>query len=425
MIRILFFSALLVLSGCASVNSNSRTTDGNIDSRLGPEAVLHLAENALETVNDSKIKSEVSVEVAKAQFALGQTEKAKKTLQTSSNGVDSIEGLKNKVSAMYAIAKGFADIGAKEETLALVDRTFDSLRKMEVTSSYWNTVGKLATTLATVEDFEKAFSVIDTMPDIGYAESAYKARTYKEIATLQAALGDFDGALSTLDKITMGITYYASTARAEVATYAINMGEKEIADKILAEALKIADEENENGYFKAGMLRYVAQTYGKTKNTSDLIKYLEETVVASKNAPDSAYEARALTRVASAWADFGYNERGLDLITEALKIAQNIEEDSAHNRALYEIAGAAAFASDFEAAMKIAENISNDPQGGAMSIKNATYRDIAWGMVRHDRLAEAIQLVKKINTPREQVQAYSRIVILMKNPKMNAAPRYR
>ena len=196
-----------------------------------------------------------------------------------------------------------------------------------------------------------------------------------------------------------------------------------LAERLLTEADSIARAQDD-GYFVAGALRDIGKAYYRGGNREIAMRYFTDAHAATGRAKSPQHKARSLSRVGTGLSDCGLYADAKRVIPAAREWAEQAKAPVFNNWAFYEIAGSAAFAGDFDTASELLAVIPDMKFSNATSLKAATQRDVAWGMARHGQLDGAVAMSTSIEKPRERVQALSRVVRLMVDPKMDAFPRY-
>ena len=385
--------------------------------------ILNLALNSLPQINTDEEWITGAVEVALALDAVNDEADALKLMEDAIRRTDNLPGNTTRATALSMIADTLIDIGTLDHGFIAIRAGENLASEINDDHKRFNLVGKFAATRAKAGDDVTALDIARNIPEFDDTIAAYKARTLQEIALAQAQLGKFDEAQQTLRSITMGLRYYASTARSDVGKAAVFDDERELASRLLNEAEAIARAQN-HGYFVAGALRHIGEVYAAIGQDAKALTYFEDALEGARMAPSHQEQARALSRISTAMSDFGHYERAKHALTEAIAIAEAENNEGLRNWALYEIAGALAFAGDFQRASDLVDLIPETPFGGTQSIKSAAQRDAAWGLARHREYSIAVETANSIETPREKVQALSRIVRIMVDPDMTALPRY-
>ena len=403
--------------GCAPQTPTPSSSDALI------AASLASAEDAVTTIRDPVSRIDALVELGEAQVAAGHPEEASNSLATASALARSMPDPIKQAQALVAITSVWVATELRTDIEELFDMATAALEQSASDAKRWDLAGQLAVARARGGDVRRALTIAQAMPARSETLATYKARTLHDIAPSQASFGDFGGAVETLDQITMGLTYYRSVACSDVAAIAGRRGNSEVADSLLAQADDIARKQSD-GYFVAGALRQIGDAYAELGVDAHAHRYYSDALLGAMEADQAQQRSRALSRVATSMADYGYLEQALAVIPRAIKVAQDESSDQMRFWAYYEIAGSAAFSGDFESALSLLNEIPSDLSFSGTPLRDATQRDIAWGLARHGQLDEALEMARSIQSARERVQALSRIVRVLSNPAMKALPRY-
>ena len=154
------------------------------------------------------------------------------------------------------------------------------------------------------------------------------------------------------------------------------------------------------------------------------LQLFDDAASLSDKARTPQHKARALSRIATVMADLGLEEHTVPYLRQAAVTAKTEASQAMRRYSFYEIVGSAYFANNSAVIADIMDDIPTAPFGSASSLRDATMRDIAWGLARHGDWDRAAAIARAIESPRERVQALSRLVRLIRNPDMNALPRY-
>lgn len=418
-----FFVASVASGYVTAEDDRSGQPDCQTVAPLSAGCILKDAIAALDGVGNDQSRVVAAVELALASSAAGYNEFALSLLADALEATKGDQDNAGRVKSYIAIAKALIDLGKNRQGLSIAHQGHVLANGIEDAATKWDLLGKLAAILAAGGEEDVAVGFAVSMPYTDDRLAAYKARTLREIAAAMAKKGDFTGAAAVLQSIKMGLPYYRATARADIALLAANAGKTDLMIQLLGEAADMA-RLFENGYFVAGALRDVGEVYARADMFAKALSYFEEAGQGARGAPSRQEQARALSRIASGLSDVGRYDIASGFLDEAILIAGSIESDTLKGWTYYEIVGSLAFAGKSEKAIALLSYVPDMPFGSSRSLANATRRDVAWGLARHKRLAEAVQMARAINTARERVQALCRIVRVMQNPAMAALPRY-
>lgn len=424
-----FLALSILLAACSDNEQNTslvsdKTSDIDCAQSQDIKAacVAQAAHQSLNELEGTDLWADAAIELARAYIAIGKTQPASDLLTQVLAQQDIAGDALTDLTLKTSVAQANADMGAYDKAEALMRSALIAAYALDEGAKKWDVVGKISSALAASSALDDALEVTSNMPEDDYATSAYKARTYREIAAIAAKNGDFEQANTILAYMTMGLPYYRATARTDIAMSAAKAGAPQWVEPLLDDAATLAAG-FENGYFIAGALREVGEVYAYMGNQAAAMRFFNDALIAAKTAPSKQEQARAISRVSTGMSDYGYNEEAEKALSEALLIATGIESESLKNWSMYEIVGAMGFAGDIARAKSQLSDIPAIAFGSAKSLAAVTQRDVAWGMARSDRRA-ALGFAAAIPTPRERVQALSRIARLIADPKMVALPRY-
>lgn len=414
---------VLLTTGCATIIEPPSQAEACGESSISKHCLFLSTKASLSLVEADADWITAASEYAHALSVSNQTDEALELLQHALERASGIEAPVKRAKALTSIALAYTAAGDLEAALAVADTGEALLTSVDAEAKRWDLAGKFFTTRAKSGDVKAAVEAAKSMPQLGEALAAYKARTLREVAVQQAKTGDFLGARESLDLMTMGLSYYRATARADIAALALEQDKLELIPDLITEAELIARAQD-NGYFVAGALRDIAEVEMHRGNGNTATQLFADAMDGARTAKSAQERARSLSRVVTGMSDTGVERIDHTYLEEALAFADNEKSEQMKNFSLYEIAGSAAFSGHFELANSLLPRLPETPFGDAHSLKSATQRDIAWGLARHGQLDKAVALANKIETPRERVQTLSRIIRLLDNPAMDAFPRY-
>ena len=421
--QLLLILAMLLLPVAASAQVGAAVMADRCAAEPTTRCVLDLAESAVESVDGDRQRIGATLELALALSAAGGSQAAIGKLNEVAEGLAAIGASAESVEARLDLANGYVAASAEESATVLLAAAEPELADIEDTHKRADLAAKIAVAYVEAGQVAKGLATANRLPATDDTFAAYKARALHDIAPALAANGEFDEALTTIESITMGITYYQSVVRSDVGYLALAGGRVVQADQLFAEARAIGLAQD-NGYFVAGALRQLADAQARAGRADQANGNFEAAVVGARSAPTTQERARALSRIVTSMADNGSNEKADSLIRSAIEIADTEENPVLRAWAHYEIAGAAAFAGLFDTAIEVLGSIPVDLEFAGVSLKSATQRDIAWGFARHKQTTRAIKFAAGISTDRERAQAFARIVRAMADPRMRALPRY-
>ncbi len=388
-------------------------------------AALLLAEARVALAEIEQPASWVSAagEYALALAAAGEGEEARDVLDAAFDASAGIAEPAARLAALTQTSTTAAQIGSVEQLARFAGAANAVARALEDPARAADAHASLAALPAAQGAYERALEQAAALPQNDDTLAAYKARTYREIADYAGERADFDMARRAIGAGTMGMAYYGSVARAEVARHAFAAGRARLARELLEEAQQRVGDETD-GYFAAGALRDIAIAWAEGGDPARALRLFAEAARLARTAEGPQQQARALSRVATGMADAGLEQEARELLPQAREIARTEPSETMRSFSLYEIAGSAAFTGDLETATSVASDIPDTPFGSATSLRAATMRDLAWGEARHGEYETALLRARAIGLARERVQALSRLVRLLYEPRMHALPRY-
>ena len=364
-----------------------------------------------------------ALELAGAWGEVGSRTQAEQLFQETENYLHRQRNPSELLSGRTFLATAYLSTGNKTKAEKVARDALKVSNQVENLGKRWDGFAKAAVLLAEAGFSSDAFGVILSMPETDDTLASYKARGLHELARVQAAANDFDGAVVTLDSMTMGLTYYSAVAHAYVAEIAQSAGRGQLATQLIEKAQVIGSSQND-GYFIAGALRRVGSVYAKWGQLAQAELLYELALGGARQVPAPQRKARAISRIATAMADFNLYAQAMTLIPEAVDVAQVEPSDSLRHWTHYEIAGSAAFSGDFGQAKRLLSRIPMDVDFSGANLLAATKRDVAWGYAKHADYKNALDLALSIHSGRAQVQALTRIARIINNPQMKALPRY-
>lgn len=415
----------LVLSNCSiqNVQTASAPSINCNQANVSVNCILQTAQQHLVEIDDDFSWSTSAVELSLAKDAIGDTEAAWQLLATSIQRAETIKDQKIKANALLEIASSLSYMQKNTRFPELHSRLSLLVPKLENADKRVDITGKLYTARAAHGDYIAAYKDALKLVAENATQDSYKLRTVREISAKMAKRDDFDAAIQALSNLEGDFTYYQGTARTDISTVAIKAGRQDLTPKLLADAVKVGRSQK-NKYFAAGILRDVGYNYLKLGNSEQASLFIDEARSSARIADKPNGRARSMSRIATKLADAGHLDLSEDIINESIELARKVESPTMLNYSLYEIAGAAAFSNQLASAKSLLTEIPDDPFGSATSLRSAVQRDLAWGLARYGKTAEAIQTAEAITSPRERIQALSRIIRLLKEPDMKALPRY-
>lgn len=390
---------------------------------ISQTCLLQSAESTLADIDEPFSWSTAALELAIAYDDSGKTDRAWEYLGLVQVRVQEIQDKEKRSSAIADIASTLSHVKNNPKALTIINAIKGYLVGVEPIEKRQDILGKLATALSVHGDQDAALSDATNLPEGNFTLDSYKARTFREIAVKVAQKGNFTKAIATLDRITMGLPYYRSTAFSDVAAEAISVGKRDLVIFLLDEANTIARSQD-NGYFVAGALRDIGFVYAKYGDMKRAHTYFEDALEGASNAETFQEKARSTSRIATRMADAKIYSGSEAIIREAKRFAEMEQSEIFKSYSFYEIAGSAAFCGLFESSRSLIKDIPAIPFSSSASLQDAATRDLAWGLAKHGDLDAAVRTANTIKTGREKIQALSRIVRILNNPDMKALPRY-
>ena len=381
------------------------------------------ARGALTTVEGESDWVLAATELALGLYAQGQNDHAKTLVTTAQQRAGAIADPLTRATALTTVAETLIQMELFPGAAQVLREAQIAAHRVEDSKKQWDLRGKFIIAHAQTGEAAMAFESALAMPESDETLAAYKSRTLHDIAPIQARRGDLQGAQQTLSSITMGMSYYRVAATADVVSESYTKDTSAQLDTLLMDAIAMARAQTD-GYFVAGALRHLAVAYAHMGN-SDASKVLFlEALEASRKGVSPQHRARATSRVATSMADLGRFEAAARALPAAIALAREEDREPFRLFALYEIAGSAAFSGDLDTALALLKEIPGEFAFGNNTLRWATQRDVAWGMARHGQWVQAVELATAIPSPRERIQALSRMLRLQADPDMVALPRY-
>lgn len=409
------------LAACETVR-NAETRTVSISKDQNATIILDEMQASLNGIETDEIRGIAATEFTLALHAAGRDAQALETIRDAEQHISGITDPTASLKAQLAFAEAYAKIGAIEDAEAMIETAERLLNFVETDLGRADLQGKLVKARALAGDLKSALARTGEMPEASSTQSAFKARTYHDLAPLFSKAGDFETARRALSLAT-GMNYYQATAYTDVAYLARKSGQLDLANTLLRDASDGAAKE-ENGYFRAAIYRHIADVYSSNGDETLAFENFDQAASGARQANSAQEQARALSRIAVSMGDHGYFEQAIALLDEAKEISKDVEPGAFLHFVNYEIAGAYAFAGETEAAAALIENLSQDPMADAMSLKSAAQRDLAFGLARHGNTEQALRTALSIDTPRERIQALHRLILILHSPKLKAFARY-
>ena len=416
---------LACFGACSEAGNGGATTTECSPGVLRSECLLADVEKILQAVDDVSVRTSVATEYAVALAADGDQQRALAVLSDTGERVGTAVDLEQRASLLADLVLAYHNIDAATDGSGALAAGRASMAHLDAEGKRLDLYAKFSVGEAYMGNVDQALDALLSFPDpADESLLSYQARGLRELSSYQARLGDFESAKRTLSSITMGLTYYRSVAHSDVASSAFAAGQTSLATDLLDEAISIADS-IDDGYFKAGALRDIGAAHlAGDDNGAVALDYFSAASEAAATANSFQERARALSRIGTTLADHGYYGDAASLLPRAIAQAQQEETQAMQDYSFYEIAGSAAFIGDFDTASEIVARLPETPLGSATSLKAVTQRDVAWGLARHGRLEDSVNLARSISSPRERAHALCRIVRLMHDEEMKALPRY-
>lgn len=401
--------------GCAVEQSDGALSVANV---LADKAVA-----ALPYVEPRSQRVHAAGETAVALSELSRKAQAGDMIGDELKRASSISDAAEKAIALVGLAQSSAQIGGAVAHDDVMTAAWQSLNAIDAADKKSDLTGKLLRATAIRHADQVVLDAALAMPELNENQSSYKARTLHELApTFAEQIGVASGE-AILRQITMGLAYYKAGAFADVAAVAYQRNQPQVAVRLLIEAEAIARAQGD-GYFRAGALRRIASSYNDGGETETAIALFRDAGIAASAGESAQQRARALSRVATTLADHHYYSMAGDLLSRAADVAESEENEQLRFWTFYEIAGAAAFAGQFELADTLLAQIPVTLKFSGSHVRYAAERDIAWGYAKHERFDEASMRADAIQGVRERAQALARIARLKRNPKMRSLSRY-
>jgi len=417
---LLMSTSTIGLTNCHKAETITSVTCSETD--ISIDCLLLSAQNTLDKAEDAFIFASGSAELAVAYDVSGRHEEAANLISEAIERASAIEDIKKKGSAFGEIMTAIASLSntnhANKWAASILAKSTDLEERTVADIS-----AKAVVTRGVHGDVKAAYQEAMNLPQTSQIEGYAKAIALRKFASLLAKKGDFESAQDAVNAVTMSIDYYKALVRTDVARIAHDKGNNEVAENLLNEAIPIA-RSLENGYFSGAALRDVAFSYHGMGQEDKAQSFFTEALEATGNADKQNEKARATSRIATRLADAGLKNNTKPVLEKAAAFAKDIESDVMQSYSYYEIAGSAGISGQFDLAKKWLENVPENPMGSTSSIHSAAKRDLAWGLTRYGKTKEALEVVNTIKAPREKIHSLSRMVRVLKDPKMEALPRY-
>lgn len=425
LITLNLFFLVSLLAGCTGQFDVARSSSSPCeDASVSAECILELAQSELDKIEDDYLWAASAIELVVAYDENKNSSEAWQVIQQVLAKTRLLDADKSRetlygelLSALESMQKSNNYFQVKDQLGVAIANVKDEIKRLDL-------MGKLLVFQAAQGQYAEALAQAIAMPETTDAQKGYKARTLKDVSMQIAKQGDFEVAVSAARNVDMSMPYYRAVALADIARLAIASGDSELAMAILQEAESLGRAE-ENGYFRAGALRDVACGYVLIGERNSAVGLINDARSAARVANSPNERARSMSRIATKLADCGLNDYASEIISEAIALAETIEDASAiKNYSYYEIAGSAAFSAQYDVAEDIVNKLPSTAFGNATSLLAASQRDLAWGVARGGNVAQALEIAKGIGSPREKIHALSRLVRIVNNPNMDALPRY-
>jgi tetratricopeptide (TPR) repeat protein len=254
---------------------------------------------------DSALKAKVLGEIAAGYTAVGQEEKASEVLSEAFEVTQTVELPADKAMVLEAIARQYWQVGEPEKAAELLSQA------LQVAESIWGistvkdtVVERIALRYSEMGDRDRALQVADTI--LG---KIAKSRALAQIAIHYAKAGDYEQAMGVAETIEA----YPSQAIAltEIAT---RTGEDAPA---VAAAQRIESPERQSIVLaKIAALRIEEQQY------EEVLAILTEAQQAASTIEELPNRAGQLAEIARLYEQAGYRERGVEVLSEALRLAR-------------------------------------------------------------------------------------------------------
>lgn len=420
-VRAAIVAIIVAIAGCAEEVALPPSND--CAAAVTADCLITLAESQLEALPEGTDWINSATELASALYASGRSTQAAEMFSAAADLAAALEDTKTRAVTLADVMSAVAGNGCATKWSAKLVDARSAAQSVEYEEKRWDLLGKLAVVEARCGEAREAAAVIDAMQQSTDNTASFKARSLRELAIVFAEKKDFDAALKTLASIDMGLSYYKAVAQSDVARLAVADNRSDMATELLIAAEK-AGRAIDDGYFKAGVLRDVAGSYQLMGKHEMAAGFFADALAAAHEGQTDQHRARALSRVATDLADLALFEEAAAVFPESVRIAKREPTEMLRHWAFYEIAGSAAFGGDFETANEMLASIPASVSFSGTSLQSAARRDVAWGLSRHGRTDDALQMALSIETTRERIQALSRIARLLEDPAMHALPRY-
>lgn len=423
----IFTLSALGLQACADNKTTTAQMEFlQVDCEPSSTSVRCLLESAgatLMTIEDGFDWVTSAAELAIAMDSVGDNERAWSLMSDAVDRLVGIDDTKKRGTAIADIALALKSFKKNDNAKAIINSLRDRMVLLGAGGVKTDIECKLVTAIAIHESPQKARKLALALSQEDDTANAYRGRTQREIAAIFAKKGDFEAAMAMLDEITADFDYYKAIAHTDVMSAAAKAGKSDIVMSLKDEAESIANSQ-ENSYFSAGILRDIGHSFFTLGDARQGKMYMDKALNAAKAAPKFQEKARSTSRIATRLSDVNQLDETSTILAGALALALQEESELMQNYSFYEIVGSAAFSGNMDMAKTLLEDLPPAPFGSASSLKAAGQRDLAWGLVRSGKTEQGIAVASAITAPREKVHAFSRIIRLLENPKMDPLPRY-
>jgi len=410
------------LASC-TLPETSQAQSKCVEQSTSVNCILDTASTGLVNIDDAFAKSSSMAELAVAYSSANNLKKAAELIERARIEANNIEDDKSRVKAISEIAVALSDMKTDKSWVPVLDSLISKNKTRADANMRTDILAKSLTAKAVHGDAASVLDELIKLPQATNLQENSKAIALQKTASTLAKKGNFEAATEAIREITMSISYYQAISRTSVAAHAARADNHELARSLLLEAEPIANEQ-ENGYFGGAIFRDIAFGYAALDDAEQSSKFHKKAKQLARAATKQNEKARAMSRIATKQADRGDTSEANSILMEASQLADQIESNMFLGYSYYEIVGSAAISGEFTLAEKWLDKVPDTPLASTASLKSAAQRDIAWGLARYGKSQKALEVANAIATPREKVQALSRMVRVLNDPKMQALPRY-
>lgn len=260
---------------------------------------------------------------------------------------DSIMGSFLRTWSLVEIGKILFEDGEREDALIIMEKAFDFARSIEEQEERDNSLDAVSSGYAKMEENERSMAIVDMMFD-----DWRRARALRNIADVYIELGDFAKALIPLEKA------YSLAIKVEDVD---NFNRHRFFTGLGTRFFKAGDYEKgiqiirsiDSDISKIRGLAWIAFRYAEKEKVEEADVLLSEALAIAEAIEESYYKAIALSSFANAYAEEGENQKALDLLSDASYAMLEIKEEHLKKLALESTAQGYIAAGAYEQGLEI------------------------------------------------------------------------